>query len=130
MSDEAEAKSYKFRHKTIRRFSVAGFEFENFHLIVVGDEERQRFLDIAKTLPKREALQIVEVNDTAAAAAEVSVVAESDGGVVRGAATAAELMTAADRERLKQFGTGGAPGATNTVSTANALAAAAAGIKK
>jgi hypothetical protein len=113
----------KFRHKTIRRFKVSEFEFDNFELILQDEDEAEKFRDLVKQLPKRDSMHIVEINDAAAAAAEKSVVGESS-TVVRGAQSAESLLTEEDRKRLAlQQGAGSTqPGASNPTAAGNALA--------
>lgn len=92
----AEAKLFVFRHKTIRRFSTAGFEFKNFELHIRGEEERDRFIKIVNDLPARDANQIVEVNLEARAASERSVLSP----VVRGPLAASDILTQKDGQRI------------------------------
>lgn len=117
----------KFKHKTIRRFRVGEFEFEDFILNVESDEKAEEFIKIVKTLPRRDALQIVEVNESAAADAEKSVV-DSQDTIVRGAQTAADILTEDDKKRLQQQqGSGSAAaGASNPIAAGNKLAEGAA----
>lgn len=106
-----EIKKYLFRHKQIRRFTVAGFEFNDFELTIEGDEERERFIQIVGELPAREQVQIFEINKEAAAAAEVAVIQQVGSTAVRGPMTAADILTAKDRQRIaeQQAGQGGEP---------------------
>lgn len=99
MSEEMQ--TFLFRHKQIRRYSTAGFEFSDFMLRIEGEAKRQEFLDAVSTLPDREKIQIVEVNERAAAAAETPI-APVGSTAVHGAMTAADILTAKDKERLAQ----------------------------
>lgn len=94
MSDE---KTFNYKHKTIRRFASAGFEFNNFEIAIVGEEENARFLKMVNDLPSRDGLQIVQINKEAAAASETSVVASLG---LRGAMTADDILTGKDRAAI------------------------------
>lgn len=96
MADE-EQKHYVFRHKTIRRFSSAGFEFKNFELHLYSDEDRERFVEVYNELPPRDKNQIVEVDLEAKAASEREV---SAAPIVRGAMTAGDIITQKDGQRI------------------------------
>jgi hypothetical protein len=87
-----------FRHKTVRRFSVAGFEFKD-HKMRLDEEKAKKFRELVATLPAREQVQIVEVNEEAAAASEKPVAGPT---VVRGPAQAKDILTDADRKRLAE----------------------------
>lgn len=93
--------SYLFKHRTIRRFCVSGFEFKNFELRLQTEEEREQFISIVEGLPKIESIHIVEVNEEARAAMETPITAK-ESTVVRGAMGADDILTAKDRERIAQ----------------------------
>jgi hypothetical protein len=95
-----EAKTFLFRHKTIRRFCIEQFEFKNFELRLQSEKERDEFVAMVQDLPNRDAIQIVEVNEAAAAVAETSI-AKKDSSVVRGFLNADDILTAKDRQRLQ-----------------------------
>lgn len=104
---EANNRTYLFMHKTIRRYRVGRFEFKNNYLRLNSAEDRQEFLDILNQsgFPKRDAIQIVEVNEEARAQTESS--------VVRGNMAAGDILTGKDHQRLlalqnKPGSTGGA----------------------
>lgn len=59
-----------FQHKTIRRFRIANFEFKNFLLVIKDEDEANRFRDLVSTLPRRDAIGIVELDEAALAALE------------------------------------------------------------
>jgi|SRR6478736_3854836 len=119
-----------FRHKTIRRFCVSEFEFNDFELRLIddekgtADEKAAKFIAIIKTLPRRDSLQIVEINSTAVAESEKAVVDIKTDTVVRGPMQAGDILTDADKQRLAtQQGTGSTqPGATNPTAAGNNLA--------
>jgi hypothetical protein len=92
-----DVKTFNYKHKTIRRFSSAGFEFNNFEIAITGEEENERFLQMVSELPARDGLQIVQVNKAAAAASETSVVSSLG---LRGAMTADDILTGKDRAAI------------------------------
>lgn len=74
----------KFRHKSVARYSIASkgntrFEFKDYYFSPKNEADEQEFRRLVGMLPPREARQIVEVDEVAAAAAERPV------RVVRGA---------------------------------------------
>ena len=96
----AEDTIYKFKHKTVRRFGTAQYEFHNFEIFITGDAAREEFLEVIGRLPAREKVNIVEINVEAAAAAEKSLAESANiaggGGAVRGAMTAGDIQTSKD----------------------------------
>lgn len=91
---------YRYKHKTIRRFATAQFEFKNFQIDIVGDEANDEFREVIDRLPEREKVNIVSINVEAQAAAErsfaESAVATGAGGAVRGPMGAGDIKTALD----------------------------------
>ena len=81
-----------YKHKSIRRFRVGDFEFNNFELRIPDHETNAKFRAILDELPLRETVDIVLVNEEAAAAAESR--------IVRGAHDAANILTAKDRQLI------------------------------
>jgi hypothetical protein len=103
---ESGKKSYLFFHKRIRRFRVGKFEFKKNYLRIDNDEDRDAFLAILNDpkFPKRDALQIVEINEEARAATETSVIQKpTTSPVVRGPMNAADILTAKDQQRLQNL---------------------------
>ena len=105
VSEESE-KFYTFRHKTYRRFRVGRFEFKD-HILKVNAADREEFLESVQDpkFPKREAINIVEVNEEASRNAELSVLYDNQklpSGVVRGAMNAEDILTEKDKQRLAE----------------------------
>lgn len=99
-SEEAD-KTYLFFHKTIRRYRVGKFEFKDHYLRLTSPEARQEFLNILneRNFPKRDAIQIVEVNETARAQTEKPVLVNA-APVIRGNMTAGDILTQKDHQRI------------------------------
>lgn len=76
-----------FRHKTIRRFRIGRFEFKNNELRLQSQRDLDDFLALIDdpNLPKVETLDIVQVNEEAAAAVEST--------VIRGAMGSKDILT-------------------------------------
>lgn len=77
-----------FRHKTIRRFKVGKFEFKNNLLSIPDDNESdiELFHKFVSELPRREQVNIVEVNEAALKALEKPMTLG-----VRGAASTSDI---------------------------------------
>lgn len=94
-----------FFNKKYRRFRVGRFEFRRNYLDLTP-KEAEEFLAIvtAPDFPYEEAVQIVEVNRAAAAAAETSILDKvpAGQGVVRGAMSASDILTAKDKQRYAE----------------------------
>ena len=73
-----------YRHKTVSRFSCAGFEFVD-HLCYVKEIDEARFLKVYESLNRKDRINIVRLP---AVPVELSVYRENKGSVVRGPTTA------------------------------------------
>lgn len=56
-----------FRHKTIRRFRIGGFEFKNFLLVIKDEKEADKFRKLMQDAPRRDSNSIVELDEQALA---------------------------------------------------------------
>lgn len=81
-------------HKKYRQYKIGRFHFKKGHLRITTAADDEEFLKLvnAQGFPKREAVLIVEVNETAKANAEKS--------VIRGSMGADDILTAKDKQRL------------------------------
>lgn len=80
-----------YKHKSIRRFSLGGFEFKNFILVTVDGEQDARFREMLSEQPQHLRNQIVAINEDALAALEQQV-DFTGGGVSRGALGTGDIL--------------------------------------
>jgi len=104
-----------FFHKAYRQYKVGRFIFKKNYLRLADEADIKEFLDLINGpgFPRREAALIVEVNETARAASEKS--------VIRGSMQADDIMTAKDKQRLTSLTNPGAAG--NNLAPAGAKSA-------
>lgn len=87
--------SVLYRHKTIRRYRIGEWEFENNHLRIRDAAENERFLELLRKMPRSETLDIVVVDEVANSIAERP--------VIRGVAdSTSATLTANDRKRFEE----------------------------
>lgn len=137
--------SFLYRNKSVRRYGIGPnmkFMFKDYELRIsdldpeVESALNDEFLACYKELPVNERMQIVIVNEVAVATAETTleqpVLGPSTGvggkgpgkqAVIRGAASADDLLTDADRERIAKVmagqQTGDAPLGGNVAASLN-----------
>jgi len=110
----ADERTSVFFHKKYRRYRIGRFEFKKNYLRLTTNADREEFLKLVNDpkFPKREAIQIVEVNEEARAQSERSVLESqtpspsvdgSDTSVVRGAMNASDILTAKDVQRINDL---------------------------
>lgn len=96
--------SYLFRHRTVRHYIYAGFEFKDHELRLNSDAERDRFLRAIADpgYPEIERSQIEEINEEALAISRRSLGTQAT-TAVRGPMSAQDIVSAADLRRVAQL---------------------------
>lgn len=86
-----------YRHKRIRRFRIGDFEFKDYQLRINDSTKNDEFVALLGKIPPIDSIDIVIVNEAAAAAAERPAIGAQG---IRGAMQASDILTAKDREAL------------------------------